>query len=294
MKFVDVKNDIAFRKIFGNENKKEILLSFLNAVLALPIGKRLISLTYRNTFQLPENKELKSSILDLRVTDERGVSYIIEMQVEEPIGFDKRVQYYTAKEYSSQIDIGDEYPKLNQVIFIGILNFEFFKGKDYLTKHLIINKNTGKQELKDLEFNFIELPKFNLQEAELKTLIEKWTYFIKNAPNLDVIPSHVDDEGLKHAYEDADRHNWTKEELSAYNYVAMRKQDVIGATTLAVQRAVQKAVQIAEKQKDKIIEEKEKTIEEKDSVIEKERKKLEKEKLKNEALQKEIEKLKKK
>jgi hypothetical protein len=64
------------------------------------------------------------------------------------------------------------------------LNFNFFEGDDYLTKHLIINQKSGKQELCDLEFNFIELPKFNDEELKIESLIEKWVYFIKQAPNL--------------------------------------------------------------------------------------------------------------
>ncbi len=259
MKFVDIKNDIAFRKIFGNEKKKEILISFLNAVLELPKGKLIRTIEIKNPYQLPEIKGLKSSILDVRVTDEREISYIVEMQVEEPDGFDKRVQYYTAKQYSSQIEIGEDYPNLNQVIFIGILNFKFFEGDDYLTKHLITNQKTGKQELCDLEYNFIELPKFNEDEIIIETLIEKWIFFIKKAPNLDVIPENVTDAGLKQAYTDADKHNWTKEELLAYDYASMRKTDELGKIQLATKRAVNKALEIEreieqKKQKQKEIE----------------------------------------
>ena len=242
MKFVDIKNDIAFRKIFGNENKKEILISFLNAVLELPKGKKIVKIEIKNPFQLPEIKDLKSSILDVKVTDERNIWYIVEMQVEESDGFDKRVQYYTAKQYSSQIEVGEDYPKLKQVIFIGILNFDFFDGDDYLTHHLITNKKTGKQELSDLEFNFIELPKFKEDEIKIETLIEKWVYFIKKAPNLDVIPENVNDEGLKHAYQDADKHNWTKEELLAYDYASMRKADESSKTKRAVEKAIDEKV----------------------------------------------------
>jgi len=243
MKFVDIKNDIAFRKIFGNENKKEILTSFLNAVLDLPEGKRIKNIEIKNPFQLPQVKALKSSILDVLATDERKISYIVEMQVEEQAGFDKRVQYYTAKQYSSQIKKAEQYPLLNQVIFIGILDFKFFVGKNYLTKHLVINQQTGNQDLLDIEFNFIELPKFTKRIKSVKTLIEKWVYFIKNVPDLNVIPDNVDDEGLKHAYEDAAQFNWTDKEMEAYDYASMRKQDEIGKVELAVKRAVTKAVE---------------------------------------------------
>ena len=242
MKFVDIKNDIAFRKIFGNENKKEILISFLNAVLELPKGKKIKKIEIKNPYQLPEIKDLKSSILDVRVTDERDISYIVEMQVEEPDGFDLRVQYYTAKQFSSQIVKGDDYPKLNQVIFIGILDFKFFDDDDdYITRHRTVNVKTQKSSLKGMEYNFVELPKFTKELKNCKSLVDKWIYFIKNAPNLDVIPADIKDEGLKHAYEDADRHNWTKEELEAYHYAEMRRQDEKGKTELAVRKAAKTA-----------------------------------------------------
>jgi len=244
MKFVDIKNDIAFRKIFGNDNKKEILISFLNAVLELPKGKLIKDIQIKNPYQLPEIKDLKSSILDVRATDERDISYIVEMQVEELDGFDKRVQYYTAKQYSSQINKGEDYPQLNQVIFIGILDFVFFADdKSYVTRHRTVNVKTQRSSLNGLEYNFIELPKFNKDLKGTKTLIEKWVYFIKNAENLDVMPTDINDEGLKHAYEDADKHLWTKDELDAYDYASMRKQDERGKTTVAVRKAVEKAVE---------------------------------------------------
>jgi predicted transposase/invertase (TIGR01784 family) len=249
MKFVDVKNDIAFRKIFGNENKSEILISFLNAVLELPKGKKIKKIEIKNPFQMPEIKGLKSSILDVRVTDEREITYIVEMQVEELEGFDKRVQFYTAKQYSSQIDKGKDYPRLNQVIFIGILDFTFFNDDDdYITRHRTVNIKTQKSTLNGMEYNFIELPKFRKELKDIKTLIDKWIYFIKNAPNLDVIPADVKDSGLKHAYEDALRHNWTKKELEDYLYAEMRQQDEIGKTEIAVKKAVKIAVEKAVKE----------------------------------------------
>jgi len=244
MKFVDIKNDIAFRKIFGNENKKEILISFLNAVLELPKGKKIKKIEIKNPYQLPEIKDLKSSILDVRATDERDISYIVEMQVEELEGFDKRVQYYTAKQYSSQIDRGDKYPELNQVIFIGILDFVFFSDDDsYITRHRTVNIKTQRSSLNGMEYNFIELPKFDKVFKMCKTLVDKWVFFIKNAENLDVIPEDIKDKGLKSAFEDANKHNWTKEELAAYDYAAMRHQDEKGKTDLAFRKATEKAKQ---------------------------------------------------
>jgi predicted transposase/invertase (TIGR01784 family) len=168
MQFADVKTDIAFRKIFGNEQHTEILIGFLNAVLDLHGDKRIKEIALKNPWQAPDLPLLKETILDIKAVDHRGVTFIVEMQIKDNPGFDKRALYYTA-----QIHKGDDYPKLNQVIFIGILDFNSFDGEQYLTRHLILNKDTLQQELRDFEFNFIELRKFNQQENELDSLLHQ-------------------------------------------------------------------------------------------------------------------------
>ena len=228
MKFVNVKNDVAFRKIFGNEQKKVILISFLNAVLGFEGQNRVKDVTLLNPFQLPRIAGEKSSIIDVKAIDEKGSTFIVEMQVAEPAGFDKRVLYYTCKDYAGQINIGEEYPKLRPVFFIGILDFRYFSGKNYLSSHLIVDEETGECVFKNMKFRFIELPKFNKKVNELKTIIDKWTFFIKNADELEVMPDNVDDEGLKEAYEEAAQHNWTREAYDAYIYAGIREQDERG------------------------------------------------------------------
>jgi predicted transposase/invertase (TIGR01784 family) len=242
MKFVDVKNDVAFRKIFGNENKKVILISFLNAVLGLEGQDRVKEVTLLNPFQLPRLAGEKSSIIDVRATDEKGITFIVEMQVAEPDGFDKRVLYYTSKDYAGQINSGDDYPLLRPVYFIGILNFNYFIGEDYLSSHSIIDEATGENGFKDLKFRFIELKKFNKKANELKSIIDKWTFFIKNAEDLEVMPNNVDDEGLKEAYEEAAQHNWSREAYDAYIYSGIREQDEKGRVELAEKRAEERKI----------------------------------------------------
>ncbi|MBK9017606.1 MAG: Rpn family recombination-promoting nuclease/putative transposase [Saprospiraceae bacterium] len=102
------KNDIAFRKIFGNENKKNHPISFLNAVMKLK-GKDAIEDVKSSFYQLPIIKNLKASIIDVKARDKKGKTYIIEMQVAEPDGLDKRLLYYASKDYSQQIESGEYY-----------------------------------------------------------------------------------------------------------------------------------------------------------------------------------------
>jgi len=251
MKFVDIKNDIAFRKIFGNENKKEILISFLNAVLKLEKQNKIKTITLLNPFQLPKIQGLKVTVIDVKATDEKGNIFIIEMQLTDKKGLDKRIQYYGAKGYASQIESGDEYLKLKPMIFIGILDFDYFESPNYISRHLIMDSETGERKFKDLEFNFIELQKFTKQLSQIDNLVDKWIYFIKNSENLEVIPENINDSGLLTAYKDAEKHNWTKAELEEYEYAQMREQDERGEIELAVELAEERA-EVRAKQQEKM------------------------------------------
>ena len=236
MKFVDIKNDVAFRKIFGNENRKEVLISFLNAVLLLQENHRIVTVDILTPYQLPDIKGGKVTIVDVKAKDQNDKTYIVEMQVAEVEGFDKRVLYYASKSYSAQIERGDQYQKLNPTYFIGILDFEVTRNSNYISRHKIIDIETNESYIKDIEFNFIELPKFKKSVNELESIIDQWVYFIKNAESLEVIPENLNDQGLKFAYEDADKHNWTKAELEAYDYVLMREQDDRGRLSFAIKK----------------------------------------------------------
>ena len=234
MRFVNPQSDVAFKKIFGSEDKSEILISFLNAVLDLRGEHEIVEITILNPYQAPIIKGLKGSILDVRAIDKRGVTFIVEMQLERQGHFGKRVLYYASKAYVSQIKSGEDYPKLKPVIFIGILNFSIFDGSDYISRHLILNKKTFEQELKDIEFNFIELPKFTKSEEELASTIDKWVYFLKHTKDLEVIPKQLSTpKELKEAFEIAEQHNWTEEELDLYDYWELKDASHIDALETA-------------------------------------------------------------
>jgi len=263
MRYVDVKNDVAFRKIFGNEKKKIILISFLNAVLGLEGTDRIRKVTLLNPYQFPRIVNEKASIIDVKAIDGKGATFIVEMQVAEVDGFQKRVLYYQCKDYASQILVGDEYPKLRPVYFIGILDFNYFSGKNYLSKHLIVDGETGECVFKDMQFRFIELGKFKKDIGELENVIDQWTYFIKNALKIESVPADVVDEGLKEAYGEAERFRWTKNQYDAYIKAGIARQDRIGEITFAEK----KGRKLAEAEKDKVIEEKDNEIAAKNNEI---------------------------
>jgi len=263
MKFVDVKNDIAFRKIFGNEQKTNIIISFLNAILNLVGDQRIQEVTIINPYLVPRVAGEKASIIDVRAKDEKGRQFVIEMQVASVDGFDKRVQYYTCRDYSTQIKRGEQYPLLKPTYFIGILDFDFFDSPHYLSHHIILNEQTYEHALKDIKFTFIELKKFNKPADDLETLAEKWVFFIKNANDLEVIPENVDDKGLLDAYQDAEQYRWKKEELIAYDNASIAEQDAKGKLI-----AAEKKGKVTGRAEGRIEGKKEGKTEEKKEVIE--------------------------
>ena len=128
-KFLDPKNDIAFKKIFGTEKNKDILIHFLNDMIKFKEKGHIINVTFLKTVQDPETAAKKTSIVDILCRDEKGHTYIVEMQVAKEKGFEKRAQYYASKAYISQSHIGGEYHDLKEVIFLAISDFIMFPHK---------------------------------------------------------------------------------------------------------------------------------------------------------------------
>ncbi len=233
-KFLDPKNDVAFRRIFGSEKNKDILIHFINDVLELKDGDRIKEVTFLSTIQIPEIAAKKQSVVDVLCKDENGVQLIVEMQVSPQTGFEKRAQYYAAKAYSRQLNNGKEegarYIDLKAVIFIAISNNIIFPDKVfYKSDHIILDKDTYAHDLKDFSFTFIELPKFKITDINLLTnIIEKWCYFFKHADETseaDLRKLIGSDNVIERAYEELNQFNWTEEELFTYEQETKRIMD---------------------------------------------------------------------
>ena len=244
MKFADPKNDLAFKKIFGNEQHKNILISFLNAVLDFKDNLAIVEVELANPYQVPRIPELKETILDINAKNKQGDNFIIEMQKKDLGDFTKRSLYYTSKAYVSQLPKGQNYTILKKVYFIGILNFNIFENKDYISRHLIVNQETNTQDIKDFEFSFIELPKFDKKLEELNSILDKWIYFIKYANNLTMIPKEYKNlKELEDAFDIATQTTWDKKELEVYDYISLKEFDELNALKTAEKNGMQKGIE---------------------------------------------------
>jgi len=217
-RFADPSRDIPFKKLFADNKHKDVLISFLNAVLEREAKRQIVDVEILDTNNTPELNSLKLTILDVRCTDQSGNQYIVEMQRKNQSDFGQRSLFYVAQSFSRQLGPREEYKELMPVIFVGVLNFSTFKGKDPISHHLILNTKTHEQELKHQEFHFVELPKFKKEENELETVVDKWLYLLKNAYKMDSIPESLNSpEPLHEALDILSTYRWTKKELEAYD-----------------------------------------------------------------------------
>jgi predicted transposase/invertase (TIGR01784 family) len=251
-KYLDPKNDVAFKKIFGSEKHKDILIHFINDILGFRGNCAIQEVTFLNPVQDPKIAIQKQSIVDVLCKDSNGVQYIIEMQVAETSGFEKRAQYYAAKAYSGQLYKGSGedglYQNLKEIIFIAIADFILFPGKkEYKSAHAILDTHNYDHDLKDFSFTFIELPKFTKKSVdELENMEEKWCFFLKYADETtsEDLKKLVDgDAVLQKAYDILEQYNWSEEELWAYECETKRIWDNRAAEDFLLRKAESKGME---------------------------------------------------
>ena len=245
MKFINPKVDYAFKKIFGSQQSKDILISFLNAIIYN--GEKTIKdLTIVNPFNPGKIISLKETYLDVKAVLVDGSIVIIEMQMARMTAFNKRVAYNLSKAYANQLDKGENYPLLNPAIALTITDFILFKNTDSnINKDDYINKFVFQEETKkykclekELRLIFVELPKFKKSLSELKNLTDKWIYFLQEAASFDEIPENLGEVAeIEQALNIANFINMTPEELEIVENRGIAMQDERGRIAYAEEQA---------------------------------------------------------
>ncbi len=236
--FADPKIDFAFKKIFGSEEHKDVLRALLNALLELDEPHRIVSVELLAPEQRPQVDGLKLSIVDVKCVDAAGIRYIVEMQVLNVEGFEKRVVYNVAKAYTNQLAAGAEYPALNDVVGVTLCDFVLWPlaadgpAVPMLSRWRMQERHIGVPGLSQLQFVFLELPKLDLTR-EPETLVEKWAYFFSEANQLTSVPSALSEPSILSALEAARAAGFTEQEWDAYIRAGMALQDERGALSVA-------------------------------------------------------------
>jgi predicted transposase/invertase (TIGR01784 family) len=201
--------------------------------------RRISQLEILNPYLTPRIRGVKDTYLDVKAKLDNGTSVIIEMQVLNIEGFEKRILYNAAKAYSIQLGIGQSYSLLNPVIALTITDFVMFPEINQLTSRFILKEKDFLIDypIYDLELVFVELPKFDKALIELETLADKWLYFLKHAIDLDVVPESMNlVPEIKQAFEFAREGNLSPEELDELEHQEFFIQDQHNAIIKALKQ----------------------------------------------------------
>ena len=208
--------DFGFKKLFGNEPNKDLLIDFLNQIL--PERHQIKDLNYSRNEQLGQAELDRKAIFDLYCIGQSGERFIVEVQKAKQNYFKDRSIYYSSFPIQEQAKKGDWDFKQDPVYTVGILDFIFddHKNEDELL-HLIELKNQRCEVFYDkLKFIYIELPKFKKTQEELEDHFEKWLYVFRHLSELQDRPQQLQDRIFQKLFDTAEIAKFTAEERVAY------------------------------------------------------------------------------
>jgi len=217
--------DIAFKKIFGVEENKDLLISLINSIVSEE--DQVSEITLLNPYNAKNFKKDKLSILDIKALGINGKRFNIEIQISDEADYHKRALYYWARLYTEQLKESDDFGTLSKAIGIHILNFTSIPESDrYHNVFHIVGKDNGVKYFKDLELHTIELKKFidNVSNKlsdlleKLKTSLDIWVAFLTkyNLFDKDNLPKNLQNTGLKKALTVLEVMNFTEDEKEGY------------------------------------------------------------------------------
>jgi len=225
MERISPRVDIAFKKIFGVEENKDLLISLINSIVGQE--DQVAEVTLFNPYNPKNFRQDKLSILDIKAKGENGQRFNIEIQISDEADYDKRTLYYWAKLYTEQLKVAEDYSLLSKAIGIHILNFTSIPDVDkYHNVFHITEKESGLLYFRDLELHTIELKKFsqdareelNEMVARVKNSLDMWVAFLTRHDllNREHLPPALNDPALKKALGVLDVMNFGEEEREAY------------------------------------------------------------------------------
>lgn len=217
MRYLDPKNDLTFKKVFGEH--PHLLKSFLNAMLPLDEGGEIESLEYLPTEMAPQIPAMKNTIVDVRCKDKNGRQFIVEMQVIWTDSFMQRVLFNASKAYVKQLEKGEHYIHLQPVYALSLIDEIYEKGAEFYHHYKIVNTQNPERQIKGLEFVFIELPKFKPDNLSQKKLQVLWLRFLTEIGEKSVeIPTELMNQSeIREAIGCLEESAYTNRELDFYD-----------------------------------------------------------------------------
>jgi predicted transposase/invertase (TIGR01784 family) len=183
---IDPKVDYAFKRVFGTEDNRDVLIDLLNAILQLGPGREVVEVEILNPFNDKAYANDKLSVVDVKARDASGRQFVVEMQMVARAHHRQRVLYYATKLYSSQLAEGEEFDSLRAAYTISIVDTEVIARSDvFHTRYVMHDAAHDLTFTDDFVVHMIELPKFRTAVGDLGDRLAGWCYFLRNADHLD-------------------------------------------------------------------------------------------------------------
>ena len=234
-RYINPRTDFGFKRIFGSEFNKELLISFLNALFR---GEQVVKeVTYLNAEQLGDRPDARRAIFDVYCTNDKDEKFIVEMQNVYQEFFKDRTIYYSTFPIREQAQKGEWDFHLNAVYTIGLLNFNFAEGLDeahhWHHEVKLMEVDTKKVFYDKLTYVYVEIPKFNKKEEDLDTMFDKWMYVLKNLSALMERPAKLQERVFTRLFEQAEIAKFSPQELMQYEESMDAYRDIVNAINTA-------------------------------------------------------------
>jgi len=245
-KYIDPLVDFAFKKIFGNEPNKDLLIAFLNEVFRG--RKHIVDLVYNKNEHPGDLRDEGAAIFDLLCTGDKGERFIIEIQRGRQGYFKERALFYTSRLISDQAPKGKRSEwayNLTEVYLVALLEdftLAASPAHEYLHDICLCNRHTGEIFYDKLGYTYIELINFVKTEAELETDLDRWLYVLKHLSQMNKIPAYLRKPIFEKLFSIAEYTNLTKEEKEMYDSSLKYKWDNKNVLDYAVKEGIEKGI----------------------------------------------------
>lgn len=220
-KYINPYTDFGFKKLFGEEANKDLLIDFLNQLL--PAKHQITDLSFRNVEGAAELLQERKAIFDIHCQTYSGERIIVEMQKAKVNRaafrfFKDRSLFYSTFPIREQAKRGEWDFRLTPIYMIAILDFQYDEQeeKQKFLRSVKLKDQDGDIFYDKLNFKFLQMPLFSKEEAELENHFDKWIYFLKKLESFDEIPAILQEPIFKKAFEVAEIANMTSEQYEQY------------------------------------------------------------------------------
>lgn len=218
-KYINPFTDFGFKRLFGEEINKDLLLDFLNELLHEQQGT-ITEVTYMKTEKFGRTDEERRAIFDIYCENDKGEKFLVEMQKSKQAFFKDRTVYYATFPIQEQAARSDWDYKLEHVYTVAVLDFVFDEDKNDTGKFRydikLTDNETNKVFYDKLTFVYLEMPKFAKEIHQLETRFDKWLYVLKNLHKLDQLPDNLKESVFEKVFKVAEIAAMTKEEFRTY------------------------------------------------------------------------------